>query len=105
MPISASIKSILQDVILSFRAMGLCKFYICFVESILLKSILIANNARGWCVLVLRALRKPIVILQQYVSIGSSGARASFVYFSHIYSNYLLLLTSPSVFPVAPSTG
>lgn len=60
---SISIQSIFfPDVILSFRAMGLCKFYSCFLESILLKSILTANNAWGWCALVSVSIKKAIVL-------------------------------------------
>ena len=98
--LTTSISIFFQDVILSFRAMGLCKFYSWAVESILLKSILIANNAWGCCVLILWVLRKPIVILQQCVSTGSSDNKkipqktlSLFACFFHIYPNYLLLLT------------
>ena len=69
-----------------------------FVESILLKSILIANNARGSRVLVRRVSRGPIVIPQQYVSTGSSDDPGSAVALASpltfYFSSYTLLLTS-----------
>lgn len=61
-----------------------------------------ANNTWGWCVLVPWVLRKAAVILEQCVSTGSCGwALAFFVYFPHIYSNYMSLLTSLPFSPFA----